>query len=162
MMTRRYEEMKSILFNYLTGSLFIPLLCVDCPQLTVQQVHVGGRVSLTGRRKGSQDLVNAGHIVLSQVNDGCVLTDAVRVGGTRDGDDLGHARATGQGDEPVDGDLAGGAALLLGDGLNGGDELEVLGEVFTLPARVDATEIALGKFVERLDLATEEASAKGS
>jgi hypothetical protein len=123
---------------------------------------VGGRVSLTSRRKGSKDLVDAGHIVIGQVDDGCVLTDAVRVGRARDGDDLGHARASRQGHEPVDGDLAGSAALLLGDGLDGGDELEVLGEVFTLPARVDAAEVVLGELVERLDLATEEASAEGS
>lgn len=123
---------------------------------------MGGRVSLTSRRKGGEDLVDTGHIVIGQVDDGCVLTDAVRVGRARDGDDLGHAGTTRQGDEPVDGDLAGGAALLLGDGLNGGDELEILGEVFTLPARVDTAEVVLGELVERLDLATEEASAKGS
>lgn len=123
---------------------------------------MGGRISFTSRLKGSEDLVDTGHIIIGQVDDSCVLADAVRVGGARDGDDLGHARAFRQGDEPVDGDLAGGAALLLGDGLDGGDELEVLGEVVTLPARVDAAEVVLGELVKRLDLATEEASAEGS
>lgn len=121
-----------------------------------------GRVSRTGRGKGSEDPVDAGHVLIGQVDDGCVLADAVRVGGPRDRDDGGHAGAARQAQEPVDGDLAGGAALVLGDGLDGGDELEVLGEVVALPARVEPAEVVLRKLVKRLYLAAEEASAKGS
>lgn len=117
------------------------------------------RITRPGCCERGQDITNLGHVLVGQVDDGGILADTVRVGGPRDGDDLGHSWLAGQGEEPVDGNLSWGAAFPLGDVINLGYKLEVLQQVVALEARVSQPHVALGNILGGLDLPTEETSS---
>lgn len=107
------------------------------------------------------DLVQADHIVLGQLDLDRVLPDPLGAGGTRDGDDGGLVGPATQGDQPVDGDLARGAPLLGRQLLDLSDQAQVLLKDVRLEAREHAPEVVRWEVGEGFDLAGEDAVAEG-
>lgn len=130
--------------------------------LCVEGSHESRGVPISRNGEGRQDFFDLGEVLVSQVDNLSVLLDSVRIGRPGDRDDLGHARSLGNSQEPVDGDLAGGATLLVRQLLDFVDEFKVRVEVFTLKAWAGLSPVSLRDIIGGLERACESASSQWS
>ena len=98
-------------------------------------------IALPGNGQGIEDLLDLGHVLVSQRRGLAVLDDALDLGGAGDGD---GALAT----HPAYGHLGSRHALALSNLLHRIDELEVLVEDIGLEAWQHATEVVWMEVVE--------------
>ena len=94
-----------------------------------------GRVAPSNNLKLGQRLVDLAHLLVGEVHDDGVLADALHCGRARDRDDDRHPRPPTQAAHPVDGQLGGRAAFLLGECLHLLAQAQVLLEALGLEAR---------------------------
>lgn len=110
-----------------------------------------------------QDIINLGHLRIRDVNQLAVLLNPFGSGGARNGNDCGHPGTSRERSSPIDRELRGSAALLLGDLLGLLYQLHVFLKV--LPPEAWEVEReqqrVLREVVEFLELTGQHASADG-
>ena len=110
-----------------------------------------------------QDIVNLSHLRIRDVNQLAVLLNPFRSGGARNGNYRGHPRTSRERSSPIDRELRGSTALLLGNLLDLLYQLHVFLKVFPPEAWEVEREYqrALRDIVEFLELTGQHASADG-